>query len=235
MLAKMRAKRSVHVVSEMLLERVDRYSRNQRNELILVVDCTRGQHKHQRRKRRGLTVSTVLLRALVRSMLDLDGDSCSSLALLDDLLDLVVDLKRSTTKDERVSGEKSRNRAEYVHLAKVDDLLLLRLGVGANDTERSPNAQSSLGNVASNDDSCVKMSQGGELRRARDRRTITLGEAGDDLELAGPNGLWCGVDTLRLDDTGVVGLERVEKMVDDVGCEGGVGEVATGTEETTNP
>lgn len=180
-------------------------------------------------------MSTVLLRALVRSMLDLDGDSCSSLALLDDLLDLVVDLKRSTTKDERVSGEKSRNRAEYVHLAKVDDLLLLRLGVGANDTERSPNAQSSLGNVASNDDSCVKMSQGGELRRARDRRTITLGEAGDDLELAGPNGLWCGVDTLRLDDTGVVGLERVEKMVDDVGCEGGVGEVATGTEETTNP
>lgn len=41
-----------------------------------------------------LTVTTVLLCTLVRGVLDLDRDSSSDLAPLDDVLDLVIDLER---------------------------------------------------------------------------------------------------------------------------------------------
>lgn len=46
-----------------------------------------------------LTVPPVLLSALVRGMLDLDGDSSSRLVLLDHLLDLVVDFERSAANE----------------------------------------------------------------------------------------------------------------------------------------
>lgn len=54
-----------------------------------------------------LTVTTVLLRALVRGVLNLDGDSSSGLVLLDHVLDLVVDLKRGAAKRERRDQGKS--------------------------------------------------------------------------------------------------------------------------------
>lgn len=50
-----------------------------------------------------LTVTAVLLRALVRGVLNFDSDSSSGLVLLDHVLDLVVDLERGA-----VSGKGQR-------------------------------------------------------------------------------------------------------------------------------
>lgn len=98
--------------AEDVLEHVDRFSGQHRDDLVLVVDC---QHEKNVSfflafrapgcRRVVLTVTTVLLRVLVRGVFDLDRNTGTDLVLLDNLLRFVVDLeRRAALKKEWTSG-----------------------------------------------------------------------------------------------------------------------------------
>lgn len=91
---------------------------------------------------------------------------------------------------------------EHVHLSQVDDLTLLRNRVDFHDTKRGANSQCTIQDIDTED------------------YRVALGEARDGLQAARPNRLWRSVLTLSLHDLSIIGSEGVEKMVDDVGCQG---------------
>lgn len=94
------ASKDIHLFAEDILEHVDRFAGQHRDDLVLVVNCRRRNvsffltfHALSRR-RNVLTVTTVLLRVLVRGVFNLDRNTGADLVLLDDLLRFVVDLER---------------------------------------------------------------------------------------------------------------------------------------------
>lgn len=97
-------------------------------------------------------MTTVLLSLLVRRSLDLDGDTSSSLVLLDNVLGLVVELERSTTRERGERKKQKKERRENVHLTELDDLPLLRLRVDLDDAERCTDAKSTLDDIDTEND-----------------------------------------------------------------------------------
>jgi hypothetical protein len=107
----------------------------------------------EKAKERGLTVTTVLLSLLVRCPLNLDSNTSTRLVLLDDVLRLVVELERSTAQKGKVSGRKKQEREGNAHLPKLDHLSLLRLRVDLDYTQRCTDAESTVDDVDTEDDS----------------------------------------------------------------------------------
>ena len=99
-----------------------------------------------------------------------------------------------------MSDARRRRRSRYSdsHLPKVDDLLLLRLGIDLDHAKRRANTKSTIQDIDTKDDG------------------VTLREGGDRLEAAGPDSLRGGISTLGFHNLRVVSGERVEQMVDDV-------------------
>jgi hypothetical protein len=95
--------------------------------------------------------------------------------------------------------QRKRLSSETLHLSKINDLFLSSRGVNFDNSQRCADTQTAIQNVHTEDDG------------------ISLSESRNRLETAGPNCLRSRVLPLCFDNLFVVGLERIEEMVNDVG------------------
>jgi hypothetical protein len=91
-------------------------------------------------------------------------------------------------------------RQSYPHFTQVDGLFLSGRRVYLDDSQRCSDAQGTVQDVDTKND------------------RVALTESGNDLETTGPDRLRCGITTFGLRYLVVVGLERVEQVVNDVRC-----------------
>lgn len=85
-----------------------------------------------------------------------------------------------------------------LHLAQLNNLLLLCHWVDFHDAEGSAHAQGTVNDVDTKDN------------------RVSLGKGRNDLESTGPNSLRSSISALRLHDLIVIRREGIEQMVNDI-------------------
>lgn len=87
---------------------------------------------------------------------------------------------------------------DNLHFPKINRFLLARCCIDFHDSERRTNTQGAVKNIYAEDDG------------------VTLTECCDDFKTTRPDCLWSSVLSLGLCNLFVIGLKRVEKMVNDI-------------------